>query len=329
VVVPADIEVIGPGAFSPSFSVTEIVFEIGTRLKEIGESAFSICNSLKAFHVPSSVETIGDRCFENCYKMTTVTFASSSRLRRIGDCAFSESGLRSITLPASTEEIDGSAFVGCLIRNIQIESGSRNFKIEDNLLLTSESTEVVRYFGRELEVNVPVTVEVLKKSSFEKCNTVEHILFESGSKLLRIGRFAISHCTSLRSILIPASIEVIEESALKGCIGLESCLIAEDANLRKIEREEFSECLALRSFSIPTGVEVIGENCFYKCVALRWLTFASSESLTKLIYDFPLDEWLDYMGFNEITNLLRIGIAAEEYLVNFQDGDLVLMKAHI
>jgi hypothetical protein len=74
--------------------------------------------------IPAAVETIGDRCFEKCDNPKTIAFDDSSKLKRIGKGAFAEFGLRSITIPASTEEIDGSAFVGCPILKTEIAPGS-------------------------------------------------------------------------------------------------------------------------------------------------------------------------------------------------------------
>jgi hypothetical protein len=99
VVIPAGIEVIGADAFT-DFEIRSQIFAVSQRQVP------------KTFIVPSSVETIGARCFENCARMETITFGESSKLKRIGERAFAESGLASITIPAATEEIDGSAFVG-------------------------------------------------------------------------------------------------------------------------------------------------------------------------------------------------------------------------
>jgi hypothetical protein len=130
-------------------------------------------------------------------------------------------------------------------------------------------------------------------------------------------------------ISIPASVEVIEESAFEGCTGLESCLIAEDANLRMIEKRAFSECRSLRSFCVPQRIEVIGENCFSKCISLHRLRLVSTESLNKLVGDSTLDEALENVGLDEVLSVLRIEIGDEEYLLNYQDGHLGLMKVQI
>jgi hypothetical protein len=142
--IPAAIEVIAARAFSSSWQIAKVVFESDTILKEIGNQAFAWCSSLKKFHVPSSVEIIGDRCFCCCNKMTRIIFDNSSNLKRIGERAFAGTELRFITIPASTEEIDGSVFVGCPLLKIQISCGNRNFAVEGNLLVASGGTEIVK-----------------------------------------------------------------------------------------------------------------------------------------------------------------------------------------
>jgi hypothetical protein len=114
VVIPAGIAVIGPGAF----------IDVGLR-PGISDCPWGI--SPETVIVPSSVETFGDRCFEGCTWMTTITFNDRSELKRIAERAFAKCGLTSITIPASTEEIDGSAFVGCPLIEIEVAPGYRSF----------------------------------------------------------------------------------------------------------------------------------------------------------------------------------------------------------
>jgi hypothetical protein len=229
----------------------------------------------------------------------------SSKLKRIGERAFAQSGLASITIPASTEEIDGTASVGCPYVAIRIGPGSENFKTERDFLLTSDGTELVRFFGRGLELIVPATATRWKISCFEERDHVEILLCEDGSKLRIIGRSALAHCRSLRSISIPASVEIIEASAFKKCTGLESCIIADKANVVRIEKEAFSKCFLLRSVYIPLRVEAIRENCFKKCRSLHLLRFVPSASLKTLIGDLTLDEAMEKFGLYEISSRSR------------------------
>jgi hypothetical protein len=105
VIIPAHIEKIGRRAFL-SCDWGGVRFESVTQLREIGDEAFYGCRLVKFFNVPPSVETIGDRGFARCSSLSLISFGDDSRLKRVGEGAFFESGLSSITIPASLEEID-------------------------------------------------------------------------------------------------------------------------------------------------------------------------------------------------------------------------------
>jgi hypothetical protein len=72
--------------------------------------------------------------------------------------------LHSITIPAGTEGIDGSAFVNCPFISIQVAPGSLHFKVEGSMLITSDGTEIVRYFGLYPNIFVGKQVKFLRKS---------------------------------------------------------------------------------------------------------------------------------------------------------------------
>jgi hypothetical protein len=60
---------------------------------------------------------------------------------------------------------------------------------------------------------IPSSVEILCKSSFRGCKSLESILFENDSKLTRIEEAAFSQ-SGLKSIVIPSSIEVVCRASL-------------------------------------------------------------------------------------------------------------------
>jgi hypothetical protein len=303
----SNIEVIDANAFR-SRAVSAVLFESGTRLMEIGWGAFAKCPRLKAFNVPESVEIIGAHCFEDCTNMERIEFEGSARLKRISELAFAGCNLHSITIPASTEEIDGSAFVNCPWITIRVAPGCVNFKVEGNFLVTSDGTEIVRYFGLDREPHIGKKVQILQKSCFEGCAHIDKVRFEVGSKLERIDRAALRGCQSLSNIEIPASVTIIEESSFEGCTELESCLIATDSSLVTIGANTFAKCTSLRSFSIPRHIAEIGNKCFDECYYLYRLMFQSSESLTRIIGDRSLDDALNGFGVNVSSTLLRIEV---------------------
>jgi hypothetical protein len=303
----SNIEVIVANAFKCT-GVSSVLFESGTRLIEIGSESFPSCRSLEAFTVPESVEILGDRCFKGCLEMETIRFEGSSRLKRIGEQSFMGCKLHSIAIPALTEEIDGSAFLSCPLLTIQVAPGNRNFKVEGHLLMTSDGTEIVRYFGLDLQIVVGRKVKVLGKLCFEGCKHLDQIDFEVGSELERISAAALRDCESLIRVEIPASVEIVAEFSFEGCTELESCLIAEDSSLVTIGATAFAKCTSLRSFYFPLRVGEIGRNCFQNCIHLYQLEFPSSESLKTIVGDRSLDDALFEFGMSESSSLLRIEV---------------------
>jgi hypothetical protein len=78
--------------------------------------------------VPSDIERICSLCLP--MSLTEVYFEFPSRLIRIDAFAFSRCrNLKSICIPASVTEIDGSAFAGIGISSISVEAGSRFFAV--------------------------------------------------------------------------------------------------------------------------------------------------------------------------------------------------------
>jgi hypothetical protein len=330
-VIRSNIEVIGTNAFRAS-PMSAVVVESGTKLREIASGAFAECSGLTEFTVPESVEVIGDECFQGCSNMKTIAFEGSSRLKRIGERAFLGCNMDSITIPALTEAIDGSAFVNCPLTEIQVAPGSLNFKVEGNLLVTSDGTQIVRYFGMDREITVGRRIRVLGKSCFEGCKHLDRINSEIGSELERIGEAALRGCESLTVIEIPDSVERIEGASFEGCVELDSCLISQNSSLVTIGARAFAKCTSLRSFDIPPQVGEIGMNCFSECNCLHRLKFMSSESLARILGARSLDECLEEFGATAHSSLFRIDIEDGEVQFEFrgwryiggEEGDLKL-----
>jgi hypothetical protein len=308
ILIGSNTEVIGPDAFNGS-AVSAVLIESGAILREIGSRAFASCIRLTAFKVPESVEIIGDRCFNHCSNMERIEFEGSSRLKRISEMAFCGCRLHWITIPALTEEIDGSAFVNCPWITIRVAPGNLHFRVEGNFLVMSDGKEIVRYFGHDREIVVGKKVRVLRRSCFEYCNQLDKVDFEVGSELERICLTALCDCQSLSIVEIPSSVTTIEESSFEGCTELESCLIAEDSSLFTIGARAFTRCTSLRSFSIPRHVGEIGNNCFDECEYLYRLTVRSSDWLKRVVGDRSVENARD-----------KLGVIASRVGIEFEDG---------
>jgi hypothetical protein len=182
------------------------------------------------------------------------------KLTRIEESAFSYSGLRCIVIPSSTAIIDGSAFSNVRLDWVRIEVGSSQFRIRDWCLEDFSGHSLVRYFGNCKKVVVPCSIKSLCKSCFQSCTSVESILFENESKLIRIEQFAF-YRSGLKSIVIPSSVEVFSKLCFGFCKSLQSIIFENDSKLIQIEELAFC-CSGLESFIIPSSVVIIDGSAF-------------------------------------------------------------------
>ena len=84
---------------------------IPNSVKCIGEYAFYFCSSPTSITIPNSVTSIERYAFAGCYSLSDITIPNSVTL--IGDYAFAVSGLTSIHISESVEEIGARAFGYC------------------------------------------------------------------------------------------------------------------------------------------------------------------------------------------------------------------------
>jgi hypothetical protein len=89
ITIPAHIEVIRRRAFR-FHRDPDVRCESGTKLRELGDEAFSGCGRLESLSVPASVETIGERCFDECPELATIGFEEPSQLLQDQDWSQSQ-----------------------------------------------------------------------------------------------------------------------------------------------------------------------------------------------------------------------------------------------
>ena len=91
-------------------SIKSVVIEKG--VTNIGDYAFSWCNSLTSITIPNSITSIGSCTFSSCSSLTSITIPNS--VTSIGFGTFENcSNLTSITIPNSMTSIGYKAFKDC------------------------------------------------------------------------------------------------------------------------------------------------------------------------------------------------------------------------
>ena len=87
VTIPASIEEM-KCSFRRCANLESIIFEEGSKLKEISSEEFSECKKLKSITIPSSIEIIGANAFDSCESLEEVIFEEESKLISINDLSF-------------------------------------------------------------------------------------------------------------------------------------------------------------------------------------------------------------------------------------------------
>ena len=142
-------------------------------LSVLPTEAFSECTNIKSLILPNTLTAIRTQAFWN-------------------------TSLVSISIPASVETIDASAFKGCSsLATVTFEKGSKLKTIDGFHSCTSLTT-----------IEIPASVETIKGAAFQYCTSLQTVTFEKGSQLKTVDGF--SNCTALTTVDMSACTQVTE-----------------------------------------------------------------------------------------------------------------------
>ena len=222
----------------------------------LGVSDFTTLRNIQSLeHLDISrvnLSVLPTEAFLECTNIKSVILPNT--LTAIGTQAFWGSSLVSISIPASVEEIRGSAFFGCSsLKTVTFEKGSKLKTVAGFSHCTSLTT-----------IEIPASVETIGQYAFCLCTSLHTVTFEKGSKLKTIGSDVFLNCTSLTMIEIPASVETIEDQAFEGCSLLATVTFEKGSQLKTVDG--FSNCTALTTvdMSACTQVTRIEYRAFYE-----------------------------------------------------------------
>ena len=254
-------------------SIKSVVIEKG--VTNIGDYAFSWCNSLTSITIPNSVISIGRDAFDNCSSLTSITIPNS--ITSIGYGAFEAcSGLTSVTIPNSLTSISDSVFSRC-----------------DSLT----------------SITIPNSITSIGSCTFSSCSSLTSIMIPSS--ITSIGSAAFSNCSSLTSITIPSSVTSIGTGTFNFCSSLTSIIIPN--SITSIGQAVFSNCSSLTNITIPNSVTFIGEDAFNNCSSLENIKVDDKNkyysSIGGNLYNSDKTKLIQYaIGKNDKTFNIPIGV---------------------
>ena len=272
---PTSLQSIGDSAFYGCSSLTSLT--LPSSLQSIGDSAFRYCESLSSLTLPSSLQSIGEKAFCGCKSLSSLTLPSS--LQSIGDGAFRYcKSLTSLTLPSSLQSIGDGAFTRCT--SLRSVICNKFYKVIGQMLLSSDGTKVIAYWGENSEVTIPEGVQSIGDSAFRDCSSLTS--FTLPSSLQSIGDSAFRDCSSLTSLTLPSSLQSIGDSAFYGCKSLRSLTLP--SSLQSIGNSAFYGCKSLRPLTLPSSLQSIGYWAFRDSLTTLYIP-AGTEAHFKSILD--------------------------------------------
>lgn len=230
-------------------------------------SAVRIIQSLTYYHMLSNKEIVN---------FSEVTTDPDSALSRIELTALEGCYIENLRLPKSVEDISGVSRK--FVRNVEFEVGNPYFECFDDMICSSDSTIMRKYFGTCKEFVIPCYIEKLGFRCFYKDSFIEYVSFEEGSEVTEFPEEAFAE-SSVAHVDIPDSLRVMGKKCFAGCQILENISFGEESQLETIGEGCFEMCEKLEKIEVPESVNEIQKSAFESCKC-KTITLLSRELKT-------------------------------------------------
>ena len=259
--------------------------------------------SLSFIDLPARLTKIYANTFRNLSNLKYVTFGSDenpSKLTTIGEYAFYQTGLTSLTIPASVRNTDTEiaigayAFASTWISSLTFELGgsatTAPLTIGESAFEDIRATEVtlparLAYFT---DANGNVTAPFANgRNTFSDRVTSFVISGDEGSVSAYTSFDGVIYNSDMTELIfcpagitgkvtVPKSVKKIADYAFNECQNLTAIEFEEESALEEIGYWSFRFCVSLGSIALPDSVHTIGEGAFMRCDSLTEFTIPAS-----------------------------------------------------
>ena len=253
-VLPDKLERIESGAFSQTSLTGTLMLPEG--LKYVSGFANTKITNI---HFPYTLEEIGNAAFSSCNSlMSEMSFPES--LKRIESNAFSFSAISgNLILPHNLEHIEHNAFYNCqsLIGSLAIPNKVKVI-----------SYEAFCRCGFNGTLTLPEGLTEIGHSAFSYCDFKGELTIPES--VLAIGQSAFMSNAFNGNLILPSELISLEDSAFSGCWRL-SGVIEIPENIVAIPPYLFHGCSSIEGVKLHKNIEVIGSYAFGDCFYLSSL----------------------------------------------------------
>jgi hypothetical protein len=176
VMVGDDISKLDKGCFSSCDWVSAVEFSSRSKIRQIPEQAFELCQALESLCVPAAVETLEHRALAHCGRLRAISFASGSKLKEIGKAALCECYmLESISVPQSVATLGADCFRCCFsLKTVILAANS--------VLATIGHCTFCGCFALK-SLFLPSSIMRIAEKGFLDCDSLEIVQFASPSRI--------------------------------------------------------------------------------------------------------------------------------------------------
>lgn len=225
-----------------------------------------------------TVTAIGVGAFYSCKELKSVSMPAS--IENIGDYAFARcEALTTVgTLPVNLAKIGPKAFIYTPeLSGISVAEGNTHFAVDQDILYAlddngGKESVVICAAKTTGDKTIAEGVTTIEYAAFAKCEQVSGIAMPS--TLTTIGEYAFDGCTRIYQLTIPDNVTSIGAQAFYQCNYMTDLKLP--ANLQSVEEGTFMFCRSLTSLDLPASVASIGKYAFEGCTGLTEMVLPES-----------------------------------------------------
>ena len=172
-------------------------------------------------------------------------------------------GLTSITLPDSLQEVGRRALYGCkALSSIEVSAANPCLTVQDGILYNKAMTQLIRCPPQASDgLYHSGQRDRAGQGAFASCTSLESIVLPEG--MTSIADNAFEGCSALREVTLPSTLKTLNYACFGWCSSLTNIVLPEGTE--KLDWSVFASCTSLSSVTIPSSVKTIDVYAFNKC----------------------------------------------------------------
>ena len=208
---------------------------------------------------------------------SSITVSSTSyTVSEISDQALKNTGITSLSIPATITRIGNTAFYGC--------SSLSSVTIPSNSGLTTLGAQAFAYCTSLAQISLPRALTSLGQWAFDGCKKLGYATFnspDSGTGLTTIPQYAFRDCTNLTTVTLPYEVTTINANAFEGCTKLKTAYLPMSfySSFSTLKSSTFPDCPSTLAFKFCGKATSSSKTWYY--VVHRNASYSSLE-LTKI-----------------------------------------------